>query len=461
MVRVDRSRLPDVGPDPLFTLPAIVRHQLDNGLQLRTVEHHSVPVVTFSLIVDSGSGADPVRQEGLAALTADMVDEGTGSLSAIEVSDAMARIGAQYDADVGADATTFTLTTLARFASRGATLLANLVTAPSLREHDLTRVRQLRLDRLRQLTDVPSTVAERAFLELLYGAHPYGHLSIGSESALRGLTLGDVGAFHTLEYRPSRCTLVIVGALSHDRLRALAVESFGGWTGSGDRGSGIRDEGVEIGDRGTGIAIVPREGAAQSEIRIGHLTTGRNTPDYPALLVMNSVLGGQFVSRVNLKLREEKGYTYGARTGFDWRRGPTPFALSVAVHTVATADAVSDSMAELTDIRGSRPPSDAELTLAKASLTRGYARNFETAQQVARSVSQLVVYDLPETYFAEFVPKANAVTVADVVGAADRHLDPTRLTTLVVGDHKVVGDSLRVLGDVRIIPAPSSVIPNP
>lgn len=458
---VDRSRLPDIGPDPLFTLPAIVRHQLDNGLQLRTVEHHSVPVVTFSLIVDSGSGADPARQEGLAALTADMVDEGTGLLSAIDVSDVMARIGAQYDADVGADATTFTLTTLTRFASRAATLLADLVTAPSLRAHDFTRVRQLRLDRLRQLTDVPPTVAERAFLELLYGAHPYGHLSIGSESALRGFTLDDVDAFHAREYRPSRCTLVMVGAMSHDQLRGLAAESFGGWTesgdgrsGIGDRGSGMRDQGFEISDQGLGISIVPREGAAQSEIRIGHLVTGRNTPDYPALLVMNSVLGGQFVSRVNLKLREEKGYTYGARTGFDWRRGRSPFALAAAVHTAATADAISDSMAELSAIRGPRPPSNAELTLAKASLTRGYARNFETAQQVARSVSQLVVYDLPETYFEEFVPKTNGVTVADVVEAAARHLDPAWLTTLVVGDHQAVGESLRTLGEIRVIPNP-------
>jgi predicted Zn-dependent peptidase len=464
---VDRTRLPDVGPDPLFTLPGIVRHQLDNGLRLRTVEHHSVPVVTFSLLVDSGSGADPARQEGLAALTADMVDEGTGSLSAIAVSDAMARIGAQYDADVGADATTFTLTTLTRFASRAAMLLADLVTAPSLREHDFTRVRQLRLDRLRQLKDVPPTVAERAFLELLYGAHPYGHLSIGTEAALREFTAGDVGSFHALEYRPSRCTLVMVGAMSHDQLRALAVQSFGGWTessesrlGIGDREPGILDQGAGIGDRGPGIAIVAREGAAQSEIRIGHLTTGRNTPDYPALLVMNSVLGGQFVSRVNLKLREEKGYTYGARTGFDWRRGPTPFALSAAVHTAATADAVTDSIAELIAIRGPRPPSTAELTLAKASLTRGYARNFETVQQVARSVSQLVLYDLPDTYFAAFVPKANAVTVEEVVDAAARHLDPARLTTLVVGDHQAVGESLRGLGEVRMIPGPSPLIPN-
>ena len=147
------------------------------------------------------------------------------------------------------------------------------------------------------------------------------------------------------------------------------------------------------------VAVVAREGAAQSELRIGHLSARRDTPDYPALLVMNAVLGGQFVSRINLKLREEKGYTYGARTGFDWRRGLAPFSLQASVHTAATADAIRDSLNELEAIRGSRPPSDTEMALAKASLTRGYPRNFETAQQVARSVAQLALYGLPDTYF--------------------------------------------------------------
>jgi len=161
---------------------------------------------------------------------------------------------------------------------------------------------------------------------------------------------------------------------------------------------------------------------------------------------MNAVLGGQFVSRINLKLREEKGYTYGARTGFDWRRGVSPFALQTSVHTGATADAIADSLAEIQAVRGSRPPSDTEMQLAKASLTRGYPRGFETAQQVARSVAQIALYGLPDTYFAEFVPKVNAVTSANVVDAAARYLDPSKLTTLIVGDHSAIAESLRGLG---------------
>jgi len=454
-MRVDRSRLPPIGPDPAFRFPRIVRHRLDNGLDVRTVEHHTAPVVTLVMQIEGGLGSDPHGLEGLAALTADMVDEGTGALSAIQVAEALASIGGEYDADVGADATAFTLTTLERFAERGARLLADILLRPSLRETDFSRVRKLRLDRLRQLTDLPPAVAEHAFVTLMYGQHPYGHLAIGTEPALRRIELEKVIDFHARTFRPSRATCALVGPMSHERLRTVAAEAFSGWRN--DSASAVVDgpEDVEATSSSARLAVVARSGAAQSELRMGHLSARRDTPDYSALLVMNAVLGGQFVSRINLKLREEKGYTYGARTGFDWRRGKSPFALQASVHTAATADAIRDSLSELEDLRGPRPPSDKEMSLAKASLTRGYPRNFETAQQVARSVTQLALYDLPDSYFEEFVPKVTAVEAPDVVRAAAKYVDPARMVTLVVGDHQTIGDSLVALGlgEPQLLPA--------
>ena len=445
MTRIVRSRLPDVGADPRFIFPAIVRHTLRNGLRVCTVEHHNVPVITFILQVDGGSGADPESREGLAAVVADMADEGTGSLTAIDVSDALSRIGADYDVDVGGDATDFSLTTLTRFADRGAALLADMTARPSLLEGDFTRVRQLRLDRLRQLKDVASAVAEQTFLRLLYGAHPYAHLAIGTDASLRRVTVDDVSSFHARSVRPSRATLIVCGAMSHDELLRIADKAFGGWLppAAVEIAGASPASDVELPDgAGARLAVVQRASAAQSELRIGQLATRRVTPDYPALVVMNAVLGGQFVSRVNLKLREEKGYTYGARTSFDWRRGISPFALQTSVHTASTADAIADALAEIASVRGARPPSEEEMSLAKASLTRGYPRGFETAQQVARSVAMISLYGLPDTYFEEFVPRINTVTSADVVDVAVRHLDPSRLTTLVVGDYSAIADSL-------------------
>ena len=446
MTHADRSRPPDVGPDPAFTFPRIARHRLDNGLQVRTVEHDTMPVVSLVVQVDAGAVADPLGREGLAAISADMLDEGTGDLSAIDVSDAFARIGAEYDVDVGPDVTSFALTTLSRFADRGSSLLADILLRPSLRETDFDRVRQLRLDRLRQLKDSPPAVAERAFLRLMYGDHAYGHLPIGNAAALSGLSVQDVATFHGDRFQPSRATVVVAGPLAHDDLRRLVEDAFGGWEETASSRQGHPAGDVEPMASQTRLAVVAREAAPQSELRIGHLSAHRNSPDYSALLVMNAVLGGQFVSRINLKLREEKGYTYGARTGFDWRRGIAPFSLQASVHTAATADAIADCYAELDGIRGRRPPSDAEMALAKASLTRGYPRGFETAHQVARAVAQLALYGLPDTYFEEFVPRVSAIQSGDVVRVAERYLDPSRTVTLVVGDYQAVGPSLGPLG---------------
>jgi zinc protease len=207
----DRSRLPDVGPDPDFAFPRIVRHRLATGLQVRTVEHRTMPVVCVVVQVDAGSVTDPRGREGLAAIAADMVDEGTGNLSAIEVSEGFARIGAEYDVDVGPDVTSFAVTTLSRFAERGVSLLSDILMRPSLRETDFDRVRQLRLDRLRQLKDSPAAVAERTFLRLMYGEHAYGHLPIGNTAALRGLAVEDVASFHADRFQPSRATVVVAG----------------------------------------------------------------------------------------------------------------------------------------------------------------------------------------------------------------------------------------------------------
>ncbi len=444
-MQVDRSRLPDVGPDPAFRFPHVIRHTLANGLDVRTIEHHTVPVVSCVLLVHGGAGADPPGEEGLAALTADMLDEGTGDLSAIDVSEGFARIGAEYDVDIGPDAVLVGLTVLSRFVERGLSLVADIVVRPSLRSSDFERVRKLRLDRLRQLKDLPPAVAERAFLRLLYDGHPYGHLPIGTEPSLMACRLERVVELHSAVFQPSRATLVLAGPFSHDRLAAIAAETFAQWV-AGAPGDGWRAADTNPAHVPPRLAVVARPGAAQSELRIGHLSARRSTPDYPALLVMNAVLGGQFVSRINLRLREEKGYTYSARTGFDWRKGLGPFALQASVHTASTAESIRDTLAELGAIGNSRPPTDEEMTLAKASLTRSYPRHFETAPQVARSVVQLALYDLPDSYFEEFIPRVAAVGRDDVVRVAGRYIDPDRAITLVVGDYAAVSESLASLG---------------
>jgi predicted Zn-dependent peptidase len=441
---VDRSRLPALGPDPAFEFPQIRRHEEANGMRVWTVEHREVPLVSALVLLPVGAASDPPERPGLAALTGDLLDEGCGSLNALDLHDALARIGAQLETEVGSDGTMLELTMLARHAPKGFALLADMVLQPRLEQRDFDRVRDLRLNRLVQLRDTPSALADRVYAELLFKGHPYGHLPIGTEGSLRGMTLREVTAFHARAYRASVATIVAVGDASHDQLAGFVRSAFGDWKSDSADGAP-----TEVAQRASQpaprLAVVNRSAAAQSELRIGHVGPPRTTPDYHALLVMNMVLGGQFVSRVNTNLREKKGYTYGARTSFDFRRAPGPFTLQASVQSDATADAVREAIGEIRAIRGERPVTREELELGRAALTRGYPRNFETADQVGRAAVQLALYDLPDDYFTTFVPKVLALTEEEVTRAAAEHLDPSRLVTVIVGDREKIGPSLHHL----------------
>ena len=439
--KIDRSQLPVPGPRRPFAFPGIEKSTLANGLRVWSVNHPTIPVVTVMLMIRRGAGDDPRGKEGLAAITVDMLDEGSDERSAIEMHEGLARVGAQLDSDIGPDSAVLTVTALSRFTGRALTLLADMVARPALRDADFARVRQLRLHRLSQLRDVPGAVADRTFARLLYGEHPYGHTPLGGELALASLTAEDVRAFHASVIRPGDATLVAVGDCRHDDLCRAIEGAFGDWAGGAATPlPELRD--LPVAPR---LSIVPRPGAPQSELRIGHVAAARHTPDYHALVAANMVLGGQFVSRINLNLREDKGFTYGARTVFDFRRLPGPFSLQVSVQTAATARAIAESLSEIEAIRGPRPVSPEELSLGVAALTRGYPRNFETADQVARAITQIALYDLPDDYFADFVPRVEAVTAAEVTRVTSAYLDPSRLTTLVVGDLDAIAGDLTAL----------------
>ena len=293
--------------------------------------------------------------------------------------------------------------------------------------------------------DIPSATADRAFATALYGAHPYGHLPIGTAEALAQMTAHDVRTLHHRAYRPSRTVLIVVGAASAAQVIDEVAGAFGNWTDPEDAGAvaPIVEAPPPPIDR---LWLIDRPGAAQSELRIGHLGVSRRTPDYHALLVANLVLGGQFVSRLNMNLREGKGYTYGARSWFEFRLAPGPFQISASVQTEVTADAMREAISELSDLRGARPIGDGELETARATLTRGYPRNFETSDQIARSVAQLALYELSDDYFATFVARVANLTRDAVQAAATRNLRPQGLLAVVVGDAARVGPTLEPLG---------------
>jgi zinc protease len=446
----DRTRLPALGPDPRFRFPDIHRTVLANGVRVWTVPHRQVPLVALLALVPVGASSDPADRHGLAAITGDMLDEGAGDRSALEVHEALGRIGAQLDLEVGHDATALALTTLERHVGRGLELIRDMLARPRFEQREFDRVRDLRLNRLLQLKDMPPTLADRAFTQLLYRNHPYGHLPIGSEGALRALMIRDIVGFHRRAFVPKRTTVIAVGDASPEALADKVREAFEGWSAEPDGPVADPETFAAPPAPASKLALVHRAGAAQSELRIGHVALPRKSPDYHAALVANMVLGGQFVSRINMNLREDKGYTYGARTAFEFRRAPGPFALHASVQSDATADALREAIGEIRAIRGERPITRAELELGRASLTRGYPRSFETADQIVRGAAQLALYDLPDDYFSTFIPKVLSLGEAEVTAAAFKHIDPSRLLTVVVGDREKLLTSLKSLemGDI-------------
>jgi zinc protease len=447
MNSVDRSRLPVPGPDRPFHFPRIARRTLPNGLELRAVTHRAVPVVSIALLVPGGSSADPADRHGLVSITAGLLDEGSRGQSALEVADRVARIGGDLDLEVGTDAVVVSLTTLDRFYATGLSLIHEIVTEPNLAADDFNRIRNLRLERLRQMKDHAGAMAERAFARVLYDGHPYGHLGLGTAASLTASSVEETRLLHAALFSPAGATLVVVGDREAGELLDVAAATCGAWRAvtspmTIDRAAALAPPPAPLATLG----VVSRPGAAQSELRIGRVCASRATPDYHALLMLNTILGGQFVSRINLNLREDKGYTYGVRTGFDLRRGAGPFALQTSVGTDVTAAAIREALNEIRAISSTRPATADELSLGFMTVSKGYPRGFETASQVARSVAQLALHGLPDAYFEEFIPRLAQVTQDDVSRVASQYLDAGRMTTLIVGDLDKIAESLPGLG---------------
>ncbi len=454
---VDRSRLPVLGPDPSIRFPPFVRHRLANGLDCWTVEHRELPVLSLALLLPVGASGDPRDRPGLAAFAADMLDEGTLTSDAMTLHDRLARIGAQLDTEVGSDAQLLSLGTLARFGREALALLAEIVMQPRFDLEDVRRVRALRLARLMQLRDVPAALAERLFIARLYGSHAYGHTPLGTESSLAAIHVDELRQFHRHSWKSWRPVLIAVGDATHDELQVMVSETFG------DAGDWRHlPETVDLASRGPlsdtfeplsgtptngpRLAIIDRPGAAQSELRVGRIAASRSTPHYYALNVLNAALGGTFVSRINLNLREEKAFTYGARSAFEFRVHPGPFSVQTSVDTQATTEAVSEVLREITEIAGTRPLSTQELARAHASLVRSFPRGFETADQIARALTQLALHHLPDDHYNQFVPCINAVTQDEVTRAACQYLPADDMKVIVVGDRSRLIESLRQLG---------------
>jgi predicted Zn-dependent peptidase len=446
----DRSKAPATGPAPVLKVPPIQKRALANGLPVWVVEMHEVPVVDVTLIVKSGASADPPGSFGLASLTADMLDEGAGARTALELADAIDFLGASLSTGSGFDASNVRLHALLSKLDQALPLMADVALRPTFPQNELDRVRTSRITSIVQARDSPATLASLAFPRMLWGlSHRYGTSGGGTESSLKEMTVSDLKAFHGRFYQPANAHLLVVGDITADAATSKLNQAFGAWKTVSPVPKLQLPAAPQHGPRQ--VYLVDKPGAAQSQIRIGWIGVPRNTPDYFPLTVLNTILGGSFTSRLSQNLREQHGYAYGASSGFDMRLGAGPFTASAGVQTDKTAESLAEFFKELDGIHQPIPAD--ELARAKNLEALGFPSAFETTTGMAGRLTELVIYGLPETYFNEYVPKIQAVTAADVKRVADQYLQTNRFAVVVVGDLSKIEQPVRAanLGPVKVV----------
>jgi zinc protease len=447
---VDRSRLPEPAGDVPVAFPPFQRATLDNGLELIVVERPELPVVSLSLVLDAGFAADQSAQPGTANLTMAMLDEGTATRDALEISEELALLGANLGAGSSLDTSSVSLSALADKLQPSLELFADVVLNPVFPQKELDRLRKVFLAALAQEKTEPTSMALRVVPKLLYGAgHAYAQplTGTGTEAALAALTRDDLARFHARWFRPNHATLVAVGPVTAASLKARMEPLLRGWQ-PGDIPAKQVAAVTPRADRT--LYLLDKPGADQSVIFAGQLIPPRATPDALPIELMNDVLGGQFTARLNMNLREAKHWSYGARSFAYDARGQRPLLAYAPVQTDKTAESIAEIRREFTDILGLRPATPEEVALVKGSNSKSLPGQWETAGAVLGSISQIVQFGLPDDYWATYADAVRAVTPAQVNQAARDHLRPDELVFVVVGDRAVIEPGLAKLGFDRI-----------
>jgi len=445
---VDRTKPPTLSSPPALKLPAVRTATLPNGLELAVVEAHKVPVVDVSLVIDAGAVRDPANLPGLATFTATMLQQGAGRRSALDIADETAFLGAQLSIVAGFDVATVSLHVPKRRLAAALDLLSDVVLRPTFPDSEVTRQRELRRTQLIQQRDEPVQMANVAFPAIVYGAtHPYGRPLAGNDSSVTGLSRERVTGFYGTFYRPNTARLLVVGDVTLEEARQLVTARLGAWA----RGTAPSTPvGAAPQPSPRTIYLIDKPGAAQSVVRIGHVGPPRDTPDYFALQVLNTILGGAFTSRLNQNLRETHGYTYGAGSAFSLRRAGGPFVAQASVVTAKTDSSLIEFLKELRRIRDEAVPA-AELEKAKQYIILGLPGDFETTAGAAFRFRDLLVYGLPLDYYGGYVDRINAVSAADVQRVARRYIDPDRFDIVIVGDRSQIEAGLKALNEGPIV----------
>ncbi|MBN2357259.1 insulinase family protein [candidate division KSB1 bacterium] len=452
---LDRTALPDAGKPPLAQFPVVERKKLDNGLEIVLSQRTSVPIVTLKLMVDAGYAADQFAIPGTARLAMDMLDEGTRTRTALQISEELANLGAQMFSASNLDVSFVSINTLKDKLDPSLALFADVILNPSFPESDFQRLQKMQLAGIQREKVTPIQMALRVFPGLLYGKeHAYGNPLTGSgtEASVAQITQQDLIKFHQTWFLPNNAKLIVVGDVTMEELVPKISKLFKDW-----KSGTVPKKNIGLVEQkpASVVYLIDRPGSMQSILFAGHVMPPKANPDEISLTTMNNALGGMFISRINMNLREDKHWTYGAMS-FIWdARGQRPFIVYSSVQMDKTAEAMLEIKKELSDICGPRPLTAEELQKSQDNQILGMAGTWETMGAVNNAVSEIETYGLPQDYYRTLAEKIRNVSVEDATRVAGNLLKPDQVVWVVVGDRSKIESGIREgnFGEIRFMDA--------
>jgi predicted Zn-dependent peptidase len=446
---LDRKQPPAPGKTPELRVPTWTKTTLANGAELWVAEKHDLPLISFSITFLGGADQfEPAGKQSVASLTAALLSEGTKSRDAEALSNALQLLGTSVNASVAGESGSISFRSTTAKLPATLDILADMLVNPTFPEGGLERLRGQRLVQLTQARAQPGAIANRVFPRIVYGsAHPYGR--VVTEESLKSVTRADLVAFHAAYYRPARALITVVGDTTAAAAKPVIEKALAAWTGGGTKPSFTFPTVAE--PKATTIFLVDKPGAAQSTFAIGRPGPARDTPDYFALQVMNTMLGGMFQSRLNANIREEKGYSYGVGSSFGYGKGPGPFRTGGDIVTDKSDAALVEFMKELRGILGGRAITDDELSVAKDALIQRLPATFASVNSINSALTSLWVQNLPDDYYQQYAKRIAAITKADVLRVAKQYVTVDKLAIVIVGDRKVIEEPLKATGIAPIV----------
>lgn len=442
----DRSQIPVAQKPRAFNFPKFNRFKLHNGLQVVFARHEKLPILAFQLVINSGANFDVKGKEGLASFLCDMLAEGTAKRSSYDFSHDLEDLGTQFNAHADWNGSFLEMIALKKQLPPSIELFCDALFNPAFRKDEIERLRKRLLNQRLQVSDNAGGIAQEKFAQTLYDRTRYGIPVGGASSQIKNFNREDIISFYKNIYQPQNATLIIVGDLTTTEAKKLAEENFGNWENTKIRG--IEEPNFSFKEQQK-LYLVHKENAQQAEIRIGHLGIERTNPDYFAVALLNQILGGYFLSRINLNLREDKGYTYGVSSRFVTRKARGTFLINTAVEIKYAVDSVKEIIKEIKNIR-KEMVSDQELDQAKGCLTGIFPLAFESGAQIAAGLSNIVVFDLEDNYYRTYRNKIDAITKEQVWQAAKKYLHPQKLSIVVCTDKKDVEANFKMDFDVQV-----------